>query len=60
MKAVCWHGPLDVRVERVPDPRILNPRDAVVRVTATAIDTVIGLTSGTESSSSGPVESGPG
>jgi threonine dehydrogenase-like Zn-dependent dehydrogenase len=37
VKAVCWHGPLDVRVERVPDPRILNPRDAVVRVTATAI-----------------------
>src|SRR5919198_6144021 len=37
MRAVCWHDKLDVRVERVPEPRILNPRDAIVRVTATAI-----------------------
>ncbi len=37
MRAVCWHGPRDVRVERVPDPRILNPRDAIVRVVSTAI-----------------------
>jgi threonine dehydrogenase-like Zn-dependent dehydrogenase len=37
MKAVCWMGRHDVRVEDVPDPRILNPRDAIVRVTATAI-----------------------
>ena len=37
MKAVCWHGTDDVRVERVPDPSILNPRDAIVRVTTTAI-----------------------
>jgi threonine dehydrogenase-like Zn-dependent dehydrogenase len=37
MKAVCWHGPEDVRVERVADPRILNPRDAILRVTLTAI-----------------------
>src|SRR5512138_1489518 len=37
MRAVCWHGKLDVRVESVPDPAILNPRDAIVRVTATAI-----------------------
>jgi threonine dehydrogenase-like Zn-dependent dehydrogenase len=37
MKAVCWHGRQDVRVERVPDPAILNPRDAIVRVTSTAI-----------------------
>jgi threonine dehydrogenase-like Zn-dependent dehydrogenase len=37
MKAVCWHGKHDVRVERVPDPAILNPRDAIVRVTSTAI-----------------------
>jgi threonine dehydrogenase-like Zn-dependent dehydrogenase len=37
MKAVCWHDKLDVRVERVPDPKILNPRDAIVRVRATAI-----------------------
>jgi threonine dehydrogenase-like Zn-dependent dehydrogenase len=37
MRAVCWHDKLDVRVETVPDPAILNPRDAIVRVTATAI-----------------------
>jgi len=37
MRAVCWHGPRDVRVEQVPDPEILNPRDAIVRVTLTAI-----------------------
>jgi threonine dehydrogenase-like Zn-dependent dehydrogenase len=37
MRAVCWHGPGDIRVETVPDPEILNPRDAIVRVTATAI-----------------------
>jgi len=37
MKAVVWHGTNDVRVERVPDPKILNPRDAIVRVTTTAI-----------------------
>ena len=33
MKALCWHGKEDVRVENVPDPKILNPRDAIVRVT---------------------------
>jgi len=37
MKAVCWHGTGDVRVETVPDPKILNPRDAIVRITSTAI-----------------------
>ncbi|HZU13736.1 MAG TPA: zinc-dependent alcohol dehydrogenase [Chloroflexota bacterium] len=37
MKATCWYGKEDVRVEEVPDPQILNPRDAIVRVTATAI-----------------------
>jgi len=37
MRAVCWHDKLDVRVESVPEPRILNPRDAIVRVSATAI-----------------------
>jgi threonine dehydrogenase-like Zn-dependent dehydrogenase len=37
MRAVCWHGPRDVRVEHVADPEILNPRDAIVRVTRTAI-----------------------
>jgi threonine dehydrogenase-like Zn-dependent dehydrogenase len=37
MRAVRWHGPRDVRVEHVPDPQILNPRDAIVKITATAI-----------------------
>src|SRR5439155_23462844 len=37
MKAVVWHGTNDVRVERVPDPTILNPRDAIVRITTSAI-----------------------
>ena len=33
MKAVCYYGKEDIRVERVPDPAILNPRDAIVNVT---------------------------
>jgi len=37
MKAVCYYGKEDIRVEQVPDPQILNPRDAIVKVTATAI-----------------------
>lgn len=37
MKAVCWHGTQDVRVETVPDPQILNPRDAIIKITSTAI-----------------------
>jgi threonine dehydrogenase-like Zn-dependent dehydrogenase len=37
MKAVCWNGANDVRVETVPDPKILNPRDAIVKITSTAI-----------------------
>ena len=37
MKAVCWEGTNDIRVENVPDPTILNPRDAIVRITSTAI-----------------------
>jgi len=37
MKAVCWWGKNEVRVENVPDPKILNPHDAIVRVTLTAI-----------------------
>ena len=37
MRAVCWYGKRDIRVERVSDPTILNPRDAIVRVTSTAI-----------------------
>ncbi|MRG60649.1 alcohol dehydrogenase catalytic domain-containing protein [Agromyces sp. CFH 90414] len=37
MRAVTWHAARDVRVTDVPDPRILEPTDAIVRVTATAI-----------------------
>jgi threonine dehydrogenase-like Zn-dependent dehydrogenase len=37
MKAVCWQGIHKVGVEEVPDPRILNPRDAIVKVTKAAI-----------------------
>jgi threonine dehydrogenase-like Zn-dependent dehydrogenase len=37
MKAICWYGKHDVRVENVPEPKILNPRDAIVRITSTAI-----------------------
>jgi threonine dehydrogenase-like Zn-dependent dehydrogenase len=37
MKALCWYGANDVRIARVPDPAILNPRDAIVRITLTAI-----------------------
>lgn len=37
MKAVCWHGANDVRVDHVPDPKILNPRDAIIKITSTAI-----------------------
>jgi threonine dehydrogenase-like Zn-dependent dehydrogenase len=37
MKALCWYGKYDVRVENVPDPKILNPRDAIIRITTTAI-----------------------
>ena len=37
MKAACYYGKEDIRVEQVPDPQILNPRDAIVKVTSTAI-----------------------
>jgi threonine dehydrogenase-like Zn-dependent dehydrogenase len=37
MKALTFHGKRDVRVDEVPDPRIEQPTDAVVRVTSTAI-----------------------
>ncbi len=37
MKALCWYGKYDVRVQDVPDPKILNPRDAIIKVTTTAI-----------------------
>jgi threonine dehydrogenase-like Zn-dependent dehydrogenase len=37
MKAVCWMGTEKMSVETVPDPTILNPRDAIVKVTSTCI-----------------------
>ena len=37
MKAVVFHKPKDMRVEKVPDPRIEDARDAIIRVTSTAI-----------------------
>lgn len=37
MKANCWYGKNDLRMEQVPDPEILNPRDAIVKITSTAI-----------------------
>ena len=37
MKATCWMGRNTVEVENVPDPQILNGRDAIVRITSTAI-----------------------
>src|SRR5215217_5914488 len=37
MKATCWMGKKKVEVRDVPDPQILNQRDAIVRITSTAI-----------------------
>jgi threonine dehydrogenase-like Zn-dependent dehydrogenase len=37
MKAVCWNGKKDIRVETVPDPRIINARDAIIQTELTAI-----------------------
>ncbi|MBV8761943.1 MAG: glutathione-dependent formaldehyde dehydrogenase [Deltaproteobacteria bacterium] len=37
MRANCWMGKKDVRVETVPDPKILNSRDAIVKISSTAI-----------------------
>ena len=37
MKALVWHGKGDIRYETMPDPRIEDPRDAVVKVTTCAI-----------------------
>ena len=37
MRANCWMGPNTVEVREVPDPTILNARDAIVKVTSTAI-----------------------
>ncbi len=37
MKAICWHGKEDVRIETVPDPKINYPTDAIVKITSTCI-----------------------
>ena len=37
MRALCWHGKSDVRVDTVPDPVIQDPTDCIVKITATAI-----------------------
>lgn len=37
MRANCWEGKRKMQVEQVPDPKILNSRDAVVKITSTAI-----------------------
>ncbi len=37
MQALCWHGKGDVRVDKVADPKIQDPRDVIVKVTSTAI-----------------------
>ncbi|MBA3548152.1 MAG: glutathione-dependent formaldehyde dehydrogenase [Nannocystis sp.] len=37
MRALRWYGKQDVRVETVPDPTILHPRDAILKVTSCAI-----------------------
>jgi threonine dehydrogenase-like Zn-dependent dehydrogenase len=37
MKALVWCGPRNLRVESVPEPRLLNRRDAIIRVTSTCI-----------------------
>ena len=37
MRALCWHGKGDIRCDTVPDPRIEDPRDAIIKVTSCAI-----------------------
>ena len=37
MKALTWHGKGDVRIDTVADPKIQEPRDAIIKVTSTAI-----------------------
>ena len=37
MRALTWHGTHDVRVDSVPDPELINPRDAILKITSTAI-----------------------
>ena len=37
MRAVTWHGKRDMRVDNVPDPKIEEPTDAIIRITSTGI-----------------------
>lgn len=37
MNALVWCAPYKVKVEKVPEPKILNPRDAIIRITSTCI-----------------------
>ena len=37
MRALCWNGTHNVQVETVPDPELINPHDAIIKVTSTAI-----------------------
>ncbi|HEV2647235.1 MAG TPA: zinc-dependent alcohol dehydrogenase [Acidobacteriaceae bacterium] len=37
MKAVCWMGTSKIETLNVPDPELLNPRDAIIKITKTAI-----------------------
>ena len=37
MKALCWHGKNDIRCDNVPDPKIEDPRDVIIKVTSCAI-----------------------
>ena len=37
MRALCYHGTQDVRIDTVPDPQIVNPRDAILKISSTAI-----------------------
>ncbi len=37
MKAACWHGVHDIRIDTVPDPKIQHPRDIILKITASAI-----------------------
>ncbi|HEX8234666.1 MAG TPA: zinc-dependent alcohol dehydrogenase [Abditibacteriaceae bacterium] len=37
MKALCWNGKHQIAVQEVPDPKIEHPRDAIIRITSTAI-----------------------
>ena len=40
MKALCWYGKGDVRVQTVPDRKIQDPTDAVVKITSSAIHSI--------------------